>query len=298
MATITIAGREHVDLQAWAEANKFQLARKDEEIRLTNRTAQLAFKLKSQRAEINGVMLFLSHPVVLHQNNIWISQKDMKLAVGPILFPPKNRPGQALKIVALSAGHGGKDPGYQVSRQQEKKYTLLLTQELQKLAARAGFKTVMIRNADRFIEREERINQAKRAKADIYIELHYNSAGPANTESRGVETYCLTPDGANSTNGGADEYGTLPGNRLDENNMLLAYKIHRSLVEDLGMADRGLRRARFEVLREAVMPAVLVEAGFMSNPDELRKIQDPTHRRQTAQSILDGLLAYRRTVER
>jgi N-acetylmuramoyl-L-alanine amidase len=64
------------------------------------------------------------------------------------------------------------------------------------------------------------------------------------------------------------------------------------------MVDRGVRRARFVVLREASMPAVLIEGGFMSQPDELRKIKDVVYRRQTAQAILDGLLAYKRLIER
>ena len=118
------------------------------------------------------------------------------------------------------------------------------------------------------------------------------------TESKGLEVYCLTPAGADSTNGGADHYPALQGNKHDQRNILLAYHIHRALVHSVGMADRGIRRARFVVLREATMPAVLIEAGFMSHADEMRRIQDPAHRRQTAQAILDGLLAYKRIIER
>jgi N-acetylmuramoyl-L-alanine amidase len=80
--------------------------------------------------------------------------------------------------------------------------------------------------------------------------------------------------------------------------MLLAYHVHRALVEGGGLADRGIRRARFVVLRGAAMPAILIEAGFMSRPEELRRIRDPQHRRQTAQAILDGLFAYKRLLER
>src|SRR5262249_49270089 len=104
---------------------------------------------------------------------------------------------------------------------------------------------------------------------------------------------------ANSTNGGSDQYGGgLPGNRHDEKNVQLAYQVHRALVLNTGLVDRGVRRARFEVLRNAEMPAILIEGGFMSHPVEMRNIQDPARRCQIAQAILDCLLASKRLVER
>jgi N-acetylmuramoyl-L-alanine amidase len=300
-APLLISGQEYVNLQDWAEANQFHFAvtKKDEEVRLTNRWARLAFKVNSQRAELNGVTVFLTLPVLLHQGMVCISQRDIDRSLRPVFFPTKNKPKQLVKTIALSAGHGGKDCGYQLGSQQEKKYTLLLVRDLQKLLSRAGMRTVLIRNSDRFVELEDRPRLAKRAKADVFLELHYNCANAGNTESRGVEVYCLTPAGAASTNGGTDSYpGPLPGNRQDERNILLAYQIHSSLVEKVGLADRGVRRARFVVLRDAQMPAVLIESGFMSQPEEMRHIQDPACRRQTAQAVLDGLLSYKRLVER
>jgi N-acetylmuramoyl-L-alanine amidase len=294
------SGQEYVNLENWAEEHQFHFsfAKKEEEIRLTNRWARLGFKLNSQKAEVNGNLVYLSWPIVLHPGGPAIAQRDVDRCLKPILYPPKNSSRDKIKVIALSAGHGGKDCGYDIHSEQEKKYTLLLTEELQRLVNRAGLKTVMIRNSDTFVELEDRPRLAKRGKADLYVELHYNCAGVANTDVRGVEVYCLTPAGANSTNGGADSYPPLPGNRHDEKNMLLAYQIHSALVEHVGLVDRGVRRARFVVLREADLPAVLIEAAFMSHPDELRKIEDPVYRRQTAQAILDGLLAYKRLVER
>jgi N-acetylmuramoyl-L-alanine amidase len=295
-------GQEYQDVQSWAEANRFQLVwtKKDDEFQLTNRWAKLELKVKSLRAEVNGISLFLSFPILLHDGMAFIAQRDLDRTIKPILFPPKNKAGEKLKVVAISAGHGGKDCGYQVGTQQEKKYTLLLAKQLQELVARAGLKPMLIRTSDKLVDREERPKMAKRAKADLYVELHYNSAGVGNNESRGVEVYCLTPVGANSTNGGpTDQFpGTLNGNRHDERNILLAYQLQKALVNNAGLVDRGVRRARFVVLREADIPAVLIEAGFMSQPDEMAKIQDESARRQTAEAILDGILAYKRLVER
>ena len=298
--TIQIGGQQYFSLPEWAETNRLTLVflKKEEELRLTNRWAKLSFKLNSQKAEVNGVNVFLSYPILAPQGTPCISKKDIERTLRPILFPATNKLKRGISVIALSAGHGGKDSGYHIGGRQEKTYTLLLIQELQALVTQAGLKTVLIRNADQFVELEDRPRAAKRAQADLYVEVHYNCAGPGNTESKGVETYCLTTAGANSTNGGSDGYPALKGNNQDDRNVLLAYQIHRALVNDLDVVDRGIRRARFVVLRDAEMPAVLVEAGFMSQPDDMRRIQDPNHRRQTAQAILDGILAYKRLVER
>lgn len=300
MAAITFGGQEYVELQRWAELKHFRVAvaksDKDEDVQLTNLGTAVHFKANSQRAEFNGIALFLCYPVVVRQGAAYIAQKDVERSLEPLLFPAKSE--HRIKTIVLSAGHGGKDAGYQVANQQEKNLTLLLTKELDQQMRRAGLKTVLIRNSDKLVEYEDRARIAKRSKADLYVELHYNSAGAISTESRGVEVYCLTPAGANSTNGGSDHYGEfLPGNRHDDRNILLAYQIHRHLVERAGLADRGVRRARFVVLREAEMPAVLIEAGFMSHPEELRQVEDPVRRRHTAQAILEGVMAYKRLVE-
>jgi N-acetylmuramoyl-L-alanine amidase len=79
--------------------------------------------------------------------------------------------------------------------------------------------------------------------------------------------------------------------------MVLAYEMQKSLTKGLGAEDRGVHRARFAVLRDAVMPAVMVEGGFMSHPTEGRKIFEGSYRREMAKAIINGLMAYKRQVE-
>ena len=118
------------------------------------------------------------------------------------------------------------------------------------------------------------------------------------SEVRGVETYCLTPAGAASSNAqGEGDTHWLKANGNDEKNMQLAYQLQKSLVRGLSAEDRGVKRARFQVLREAAMPAVLIEGGFLSHPAEQKRILDPAYRRQMARAIVDGILAYKRTVK-
>ena len=78
--------------------------------------------------------------------------------------------------------------------------------------------------------------------------------------------------------------------------MVLAYQLQKSLSRNLGTEDRGVHRARFVVLRDATMPSALVEAGFMSHPEEGRKIFSAEYRRQIARAIVEGLNAYRQSV--
>jgi N-acetylmuramoyl-L-alanine amidase len=109
----------------------------------------------------------------------------------------------------------------------------------------------------------------------------------------------MTPVGAYSTNarGEGDTTKWYPGNRANDKNVYLAYQLQKSVTKTLGTEDRGLHRARFAVLRDATMPAVLIEAGFMSNPAEGRKIFDAGYRTQIAKAIVDGVSAYRRGTE-
>jgi N-acetylmuramoyl-L-alanine amidase len=114
---------------------------------------------------------------------------------------------------------------------------------------------------------------------------------------QGVEIFSCTPAGATSTNArGEGDTSWVDGNRNDGKSLLLAYQLQKSVVRGLRAEDRGVKRARFAVLREATMPAVLIEGGFMSHPREGAKIFDPAYRREMARAIVDGILSYRNAV--
>ena len=90
----------------------------------------------------------------------------------------------------------------------------------------------------------------------------------------------------------------MPGNLQNNRNILLASELQKSILRNTGMADRGIKRARFEVLRESRVPAVLIEGGFMTDYLDAAKIYDPNFRKKMAQAIAAGILNYKRTVER
>jgi N-acetylmuramoyl-L-alanine amidase len=216
----------------------------------------------------------------------------------PILSPPINAAGIKIKTICIDPGHGGKDPGNRVGWNQEKKYTLLLAQEVSTQLKTAGFNVVLTRRSDSFVDLPSRPELARARRADLFVSLHFNSTEEARNQVQGSEVYCLTPAGAFSTNArGEGDSRSVAGNRNDEKNMLLAYQIQKSILKNLGVEDRGVKRARFAVLRDTTMPAILVEAGFMSHPTEGKKIFNPAYRQQMARAIVEGILNYKQAVK-
>ena len=132
--------------------------------------------------------------------------------------------------------------------------------------------------------------------ADLFVSLHFN-ASPSDTKNvEGLETYCITPVGAASSNaqGEGSNYGATMANRFEYQSLLLAYQMEKSLVRNLGVEDRSVRRARYAVLRDAEMPAILIEGGYMTHPAEGKKIFDAAYRKQMAAAMVKGIISYQK----
>ena len=300
--TIRVRDTGYVRLSEWArwQGLTWRWLRRDESFQLTNRSTRLQFTVDSREARINGLQVWLLYPLASRAGEIYLAQIDVDATLLPLLSPVRPAPDRKLRTICLDPGHGGKDPGNRLPGRQEKDYTLRLAFELRDQLKRAGFKVVFTRSSDKFIELSDRPELARRAGADLFVSLHFNGTDGARAEARGPEVYCLTPAGAASTNarGEGARTGAFPGNRANGRNLLLAYEIQKSLVRQLQSGDRGVRRARFEVLRGAAMPAVLIEAGFLSHPEEGKRIFTVEYRRQIARAITAGIQSYRKLVER
>ena len=299
---VRIAGKEYARVFDWAKGNGFTLRwlKRDEALELSNSYSTIVLQIHSPDAQINGVGVRLLFPLVQKAETVWISKLDLKSTFEPVLLPPRMRRGGVLKSICLDPGHGGKDPGFQVGSSQEKKFALLFSQELQAQLKRAGWKVSLTRSRDTFVELPSRPDIARRRKADLFVSLHFNATEASANSVKGAEVYCLTPPGAPSTNAGGEGGGAgwFAGNRFNDENMFLAYQLQKTLSREVSVEDRGVHRARFVVLRDAAMPAVLIEAGFLSHPIEGRKIASASYRHQLASAIVDGLDAYKRAVQR
>jgi N-acetylmuramoyl-L-alanine amidase len=302
LSRLFLFGSDYVRLEDWARANGGQahwtVPRQDIKVALPG--GNVSFSVDSRKASVKGVAVSLSVPVALRNGSAYLGAIDVAGTLNPLLAPTKNPAGRTIRNIVLDPGHGGRDPGNQEGRRQEKSFTLLFAQELRELLTKAGFNVSLTRQNDVFLEPSERPDIARRRGADLFISLHYNSADFAGGSAvNGAETYCMTLPRTSSTNarGEGAGAGAFPGNRFDSKNILLAYQIQKAITEKTGSEDRAVKRARFAVLRGATMPAVLIEAGFMTNPAEAKRIYDPAQRRQMAQAIVDGVLAYKRIVE-
>ena len=129
---------------------------------------------------------------------------------------------------------------------------------------------------------------AEGASALGIIDLNAAAAGAA-----GLETYCLTPAGMTSTltRNYADPTNiVLPGNSQDFQSLHLAMRVHRSLLQNIGMADRGVQRARFmAVLKTQQRPAILIEGGYLSDRNEAKNIASPDYRQKLALAVAKAL---------
>jgi N-acetylmuramoyl-L-alanine amidase len=287
------------DLATWGADRQLKAVSRGEEIHLTNRWMKFQFRNDSSRLLFNDVEFRLSDKVVFQQGRFRVSQRDIDTLLSPLIAPPK-RGGKPIRLIAINAGHGGKDPGNMEGARKEKVYTLALAKELSRKLKAAGFSVAMLRNDDDYIPLEDRAAEANRLKADLYVSLHFNGYEGAGAASvNGLETYCLTPSGAASSNdAGRHGAGWQAGNANDRENITLAHLVHRAVLDQTPLIDRGVRRARFKELTLLRMPGVLIEAGYMTHPADSRQIYAAKSREALASAIVDGIVRHKRLIER
>jgi N-acetylmuramoyl-L-alanine amidase len=157
----------------------------------------------------------------------------------------------------------------------------------------------LTRSADVFVRLEDRAAFANRQSNAVFVSVHFNAG--AREDAGGVETYSLAPRGVPSTNNAnvsLADFQPCVGNIRDPENIALATAMHTALITKLGVSDRGIKRARFIVLRDSNIPAVLIEGGFLTNALDRVRIATPIYRQILAQAILQGVLSYNRAVRR
>jgi N-acetylmuramoyl-L-alanine amidase len=292
---VTVSGSDYVRLAEWGESEGCTMKwnRSNGEIDVSGPSARINFSIDSRRAEIFGVSVWLSLPVVNRMGVPLISLEDVRSAIEPVVSPRKSE--AHVETVCLDPGHGGKDTGKAQGHNYEKKYTLLLARETANLLQEQGFKVVMTRTNDEAVELPDRPQLASRRGADLFVSLHYNAA---DVGVHGVEVFCMAPPDMNSSDegGGKSNHPAENGNAQDGRNVLLAYQVQKSIIHSLPLEDLGVKRSHFEVLRLARMPAILIEGGFLSNPEDARNIYDAAFRKRMAHAIVDGIVAYKRAL--
>jgi len=269
--------------------------------RLSGRQTRIDFKKNSRFVQINQMPVYLGFSAVDIEGRLFIALADYQYVFQPILTPQVFKHIPRIQKVVIDVGHGGKDTGARNDTYglMEKELVMDVSIRLKRLLEKTGFQVQLTRRRDEFIELEQRSWIANRDEADLFISLHFNSA--MSSKPSGFEVFAMTPQYQPSTQKPKptdEDAERFPGNKNDPWNMLAAYHIERALVQEVGGPDRGVKRARFAVLKYLECPGVLVELGFLSHAKTANKVQSAEYRQLLAQSLCKGVLLYRERLRR
>ena len=256
--------------------------------------AGLEFGGNPREIYINGVKQWLSYPVVAQNGQTLVSRFDLAKTIEPSLRPAMISNLQPFHTVVIDAGHGGNDRGASSAVGYEKDYTLEVIQDLKRTLEAKGLKVILTRANDSYLPLEGRAQKANDTNDAIFVSIHFNSESNGTT-ANGFEVYAMTPRGAASTGDGLvtmDQFKAMPGNDYDDASLALGTCVQHSLLGHLPGFDRGVRRARFAVLRLTHAPAILVEGGFLTNGTDSQKINDPVWRQKFSDSIAEGVSSF------
>jgi len=271
---------------------------------LNNQSFILAGPTKSIRGRagtrevfINNVKYILCFPIVQKGKDILVSAMDVTKIIEPVMRPGQIRNAGAVRTVVLDAGHGGHDSGAKGQRGVEKEAALDVVLRAKRLLEQAGYTVRLTRGRDVFIPLENRAAFANRFPNAIFVSVHFNKS--AKGGASGIETFALAPRGVPSMDEENFSYSDLkqhPGHARDPENIALATALHSSMLRHMRLHDRGIKRARFVVIRDIRIPGVLLEGGFMNHPVDGRLIASPAYRDSFARAILDGVNRYQKAL--
>ncbi len=303
-AQTCILGRAYISLDE--VARKLQLryrAQPDgKAASLYTKERSLAFYENRNECILNAYKVSLGSPILSYKKRLWMTKQDFEYTILAMLAPKHFYPRPKAYHIVLDPGHGGKDQGTQNTtlKLKEKQMTLDVALRLEGILKKKGFHVSLTRRSDAFIPLAKRTEKANTLKADIFISIHFNAVGGNATQHiKGIETYILP--GKNQASSGrsaleAIDQQSYPGNSQNAWNAFLAYCLHTQVVEGLQSLDRGIKKARFAVLKDLSCPGVLIECGFLSNLEEAQSIANPNHREKLALALAEGILRYKQTL--
>jgi len=255
----------------------------------------LEFVSGSREARINGARSWLCFPVIELNGKSLVSRTDVAKTIEPLVRPHRVPDVGKVQTVVLDPGHGGHDKG-QVSRYgAEKDFALDVARKLRPILQAKGLRVIMTREGDYFVPLEVRAKIANAARNSIFVSIHFNATND-DPNATGFEIFSFTPRGAPSTSDGtaaASSVNVQPGSSVDAQSLALSACIYHSVLGHLREYDRGIKRARFAVLRLTKVPAVLIEGGFLTDGGESKLISNKDWRAKLAGAIGIGIESYR-----
>src|SRR5947199_7881789 len=255
----------------------------------------LEFVSGSREAMINGARSWLCFPLIEQDGKYLVSRTDVAKTIEPLVRPHRVPNVGKVETVVLDPGHGGHDKG-QLSRYgPEKEFALDVARRLRPLLQAKGLRVIMTREGDYFVPLEVRAKIANAARNSIFVSIHFNATND-NPNATGFEIFSFTPRAAPATSDIAvalSSFNMQPGSEVDAQSMALSACIYHSVLGHIPEYDRGIKRARFAVLRLTKVPAVLIEGGFLTERGESRLISNKDWRAKLAAAIGVGIESYR-----
>jgi N-acetylmuramoyl-L-alanine amidase len=294
---IKVSGRDYLSVD---NISRFYglpagIAAPAEKIRFETVKNPLEFVSGSREAMIHGARSWLCFPLIEQDGKYLVSRTDVAKTIEPLVRPHRVANVGKVQTVVLDPGHGGHDKG-QVSRYGcEKDFVLDVARKLRPLLQAKGLRVIMTREGDYFVPLEVRAQIANAARNSIFVSIHFNGTND-NPSATGFEIFSFTPRGAPSTSDGVvalSSFSMQPGCEVDGQSMALSACIYHSLLGHIPEFDRGIKRARFAVLRLTKVPAVLIEGGFLTERGEGKMIADKDWRGRLAAAIGVGIENYR-----
>lgn len=304
LETITYNGKKYVTMRSIKSEYGFsQMTLSGKKIKLQKpigkgNILKLEFTRGSSICYMNGLKFGLSSAVASSGGKLLVSQIDVDKMIDPILEPSFIPNAKSFNTIIIDPGHGGKDAGAVNSLGTEARYNLYVARILANGLKAKGYKVVLTRDSDVYLSLKQRVAIANKYSNAIFISIHFNAS--SRSAARGIETFTLSPVGVAHYGRGLkrSDYQAKSGNHQDSANIALATAIHgqiKDLTKKMGydVPDRGVKRARFSVLTSIKHPAILVEGGFMSNPEEARLVESAKYRTTVASAIYNGINRYR-----
>ena len=282
---------------------------------------KITLKVGDNLVLVDQRAILLNHPVDIYEGTVVVPVKFKEQVIDALAQAIKSAPkrissfliSSRIKKVVVDAGHGGNDPGA-LGRAglREKDVNLDIAKRLASLLKAEGVKVIMTRSTDRFIPLDTRVQITNNANADLFVSIHSNAN--RTRSMNGFEVYYVSASLNDSKRALLAariaapnlEGASFASHSLELKAMLwdmlyaydraesvqLAREICKSVHNNMNVRVIGVKDARYEVLRGAQMPAVLVETGFVSNTNEERMLRNGYYRQKIAESIFGGMRDY------
>lgn len=237
------------------------------------------YYLKEDGVYVTGTYTINGSSHFFKDNGKWVQE-----------LPKGFEKGNYSKTIFLDPGHGGHDSGAYYYGIAEKDLNLQVSRKLRKRLEELGYTVLTSRDSDVDVDFvTERSRMVNKTNADFFISIHFNATGAGYSQTQGIQVYSYEEDADYPSK--INQYWHNNPDRISESNRLAA-DLHSSLLTETGARDAGLLQATFAVLRETAKPAVLLELGYMDNPEENQRIRSDQYQDKLVEGIIKGIQKY------